>query len=228
MPIFRIQQYKAESTKLSETLKNEESGRNLNDAALPFTLGVGVQDQSTIQLVRELDDKDGQSGSGEHPKVHQVLKRLNLAAVSPSDSFTVALHNSAFGTQGAATANVAECVQTHFPVSKLTPDFKAQIEADFARFDELCKPAMKGDLGLATGWSVEEQEHEGIKGEKARCFFVIRGWNGMREFEALCQTEEYKEAVKILIGWNSPFKMVRFCSCSVQASKMLTCLTVAC
>jgi len=56
----------------------------------------------------------------------------------------------------------------------------------------------------------EEQEHESIEGEKARCFFVVRGWEGMEDFERSVQMEGFKEGIEILLGWKAPFERVCF------------------
>jgi hypothetical protein len=52
---------------------------------------------------------------------------------------------------------------------------------------------------------LEEQEHKDVK--KSKCFLVARGWEGMQYFEDVIKTDEYKEAVQILMGWQAPWDM---------------------
>ncbi|OBT72691.1 hypothetical protein VF21_08798 [Pseudogymnoascus sp. 05NY08] len=123
------------------------------------------------------------------------------------DIFHVLLNRSALSPDGPATAPVVEFVQNYFPASRVTPEFQKQVEEDFVRFDGIYKKGAKGNLSWASGWVLEDQEHESIKGEMAKCFFIARGWESMDCFEQSLQNDAYKEAIPILFAWNAPWKM---------------------
>ena len=96
-------------------------------------------------------------------------------------------------------------MQIYFPTDKVTKEFRDKIEKEFQKFDDICTPAAKGNGAVTYGWVLEEQEHKDVK--KSKCFFVARGWEGMQYFEDVIKTDEYKEAVKILMGWQAPWDM---------------------
>ncbi|RQM04648.1 hypothetical protein DH86_00003757, partial [Scytalidium sp. 3C] len=91
--------------------------------------------------------------------------------------------------------------------SRKTPEFRKQIKEDFLKFDEIYSKGATGNSSLAFGWLLEEQEHDENKGEKASCFFVIRGWESMDHFEQSVKHDAYKEAIPLLFAWNAPWKM---------------------
>lgn len=126
----------------------------------------------------------------------------------PHNVSHVAFNRSAFGPEGPATANVVEFAQNYFPASRVTPEFQKKIEADFLKFDEICRKGIKGNAGLAFGWVLEKQDHEDIKGENARCLLVMRGWESMGHFEEFVRTDTFQEAIQILLAWNAPYEMV--------------------
>ena len=120
------------------------------------------------------------------------------------------MSTSPFLAGAAATSNVVEYVQVWFPSPRLTPEFRKSIEDDFARFSTIFERESDGDEGLAVGWSVDDEDHPEVQGEKARCFFVMRGWASMERFGRSTQTEAAKEAFPIVFGWLAPFKLVSF------------------
>lgn len=125
---------------------------------------------------------------------------------------TAEVSSSPFAAGGAATSNVVEWVQVWFPSSQLTPEFRAGIESDFARFEAIFFREPDGAEGGTSGWSLDDEDHPEIAGEKARCFYVMRGWRSMEHFGRSVQTDAAKEAHPIVYGWNMPFKLVRYSS----------------
>ena len=170
-----------------------------------FVLGIQIQDKNAIQLTSE------RTGVEDSSDFETFIKSVSTACGEPRSIFHVSLDRPAFGANGPATANVVEYVQVSFPTSLATPEFQRKIEGDFSRFEEIFRVAAKGDLGLAVGWVLEEQEVEEIEGENAKCFFVVRGWESMERFEESVRHDAYTEAAQILFAWNAPFKMVGFC-----------------
>lgn len=173
-------------------------------------LGTVIQDKATTQITTDWDP-DQQDSSA----VREL--KLLLKSEQPATSFHVTLNQPAFGSDGPAVANVVEFAQSFFPASKVTPEFKRQIEQDFLTFESIyTRNGVNGSTSSAFGWVLEEQDHEDIKGEKAASFIVLRGWEAMRYFELSLETEAYKEAISILFGWKAPFKMVGLllrCAC---------------
>jgi hypothetical protein len=88
----------------------------------------------------------------------------------------------------------------------MSAEFQAQIESDFTRFDGLIRKESQRD-SMSFGWSKEFQHSEL---GPARAFVVVVGWKNMDLFQQLVQSEECREAVKILYAWGAPFQMVRF------------------
>jgi ribosomal protein S16 len=173
-----------------------------------FVLGTQVQDKGAVQITTEWDGIQDYANFAATPEFTSFLKFVSSTYGEPYRIFHVALDRSAFGADGPATANVVEYVQTYFPASRVTPEFQKQVEADFARFDEIYRKGATGGESWAFGWVLEEQEHEAIKDEKAKCFFVTRGWDSMDLFEQSVQNDAYKEAIPLLFAWNAPFKLV--------------------
>jgi hypothetical protein len=208
MPLLEILQLEADSLFRDDrsVLNYNEKIQNLVRAfeevnpPVNFVLGSHHQDKNAIQITFEHRD-DWQSTTS-------LLKAIEGFYDAPLKTFRVNLENSVFGADGIATANAIEFVLSYFPTSSIDPDFQNKIQKDFVRFDEIYSAATTGDQGLVYGWLEEEQPHEDVDGGWATCFFVMRGWNSMDNFEASTNTEAYKEAIPLLFGWNAPFKMV--------------------
>lgn len=176
-----------------------------------LALGTRVQDKDTIQITSEWDDIQDYVMLKATPEYSSFINGVRGPCGKPDDIFHVSLDRSAFGPNGPATAQVIEFVQNFFPASRVTADFQKAVEKDFIRFDSIYKKGAKGNLDWASGWVLEEQEHESIEGEKAKCFFIMRGWESMDDFEKSVQNDAYKEAIPILFAWNAPWKMVSGC-----------------
>lgn len=161
-------------------------------------VGVQIQDGNLVQVTIE----------AKTPRRNALFQSLETSCGEPTDTYDIKLSKSALESNGPATAPVVEVVANSFPSARVTPGFCSEIEADFLRFDALCKTVAKGDLGFAVyGWSVVEQVNEA--GEANRTFLIMRGWQSMKDFETLTKHEKFgQEAVPILLGWNAPFKMV--------------------
>ncbi|KAG9230975.1 hypothetical protein BJ875DRAFT_134758 [Amylocarpus encephaloides] len=170
-------------------------------------LGTQILDRSAIQITSEWDGIEDYLNFSTTPEFSSFIRSVGNLFGEPRNIFHVALDSPAFGPNGPATANVVEFVQVYFPASRVTPDFEKQIEADFSRFEGIFRRAANGDVGLALGWVVEEQEHGDITDEKAKCFFVVRGWESMDLFEQSIKHDAYKEAIPLLLAWNVPFTM---------------------
>lgn len=176
-----------------------------------WSIGTDVSDRTCTQLITEWNDQREAS----HDKLRGI--ESSLAGTRAVSTFRVGLNKSAFLDTGAGSANIYECVQSFFPVSAVTPQFKRTIEQDFVKFDGIYgRDGVKGSTEAVFGWSLDEQDHEDIQGGKAIGFFVIRGWDTMRNFELSLQTDNYKESIPILYGWNAPFKMVSHFLCKAQ------------
>ncbi|KAF2261558.1 hypothetical protein CC78DRAFT_535571, partial [Lojkania enalia] len=173
-----------------------------------FVLGTRLHEENAIQIMSEWNAVHDFADFKATAEFGSFMGSMRNSFGEPQSIFHVALDRSAFGRDGPATANVVEFVLCYFPASRTTPEFQKQIEEDFFRFDDIFKKDARGNGTLTLGWVLEEQEHENIKGEKAKCFFVARGWETMRHFEESVKTDAYKEAIPLLFAWNTPFKMV--------------------
>lgn len=178
-----------------------------------FVLGTQLQDKGAVQIVCEWDDIQSYTAFTTTPETTSFTRNLRSSLGSQHQVFHAALSRPALGLDGPATAPVVEFVQTYFPVSHATPAFQQQIEADFLKFESIYVKGVKGELGWTKGWVLEELEHEDIKDENARCFFVVRGWKSMRDFEESVKHEAYKESIPILLAWGAPFMMVSLLGC---------------
>lgn len=168
-----------------------------------------VPDNGTVQITSELNAANEDDGNVETTsEFDPFVSSVRSSCGEPRDIFHVALNQSAFGPDGPANANVVEHVQNFFAASRKTPEFRKQIKEDFLKFDEIYSKGATGNSSLAFGWLLEEQEHDENKGEKASCFFVIRGWESMDHFEQSVKHDAYKEAIPLLFAWNAPWKMV--------------------
>ncbi|KAJ5605356.1 hypothetical protein N7510_010510 [Penicillium lagena] len=172
-----------------------------------FVLGSQLQDQNVIQITSEQDDLQNSVGNESALKFSPFLKSVRSLCGEPLNIFHVALNRPVFGPDGPAMARVVEFVLSYFPVSRVTPDFRKQVQDDFLRFDEIYSPAVTGSQSWASGWLLEDQMHESLNGEMAKCFLVVRGWDSMDHFEASIKSDAYKQAIPLLLAWNTPWKM---------------------
>lgn len=131
------------------------------------------------------------------PKFNDFINSLSSFCGKPRSIFHVALDRSVFGPDGPVTANVVEFALNYFPASRVTSEFQKQFEEDFLKFNNIYSKAAKGSMSWAPGWVLEEQDHEDIKGEKAKCLFVTRGWESMNHFEQSVKNDDYKEAIPL-------------------------------
>lgn len=173
----------APRTTVDDTIQNV--AKVLKGVKIPqnFALGIQVQDKDTVQITSEWDGVQGYANIEATPEYGSFINSVRNFCGKPGDIFHVPLNRSAFGPDGAATAPIVEFVQNYFPVSRVTPEFQKRIEEDFKWFDGIYSKGAKGNFSWASGWVLEEQEHESIKGEKAKCFFIARGWESMICFE---------------------------------------------
>lgn len=163
-----------------------------------IVLGVLVQDNNIVQITSEITNAS-----------HATAVDRSLTVMGePSRHFHVSLSQPAFGNNGPLTANVVEYVENYFPASRVTPDFQKQIETDFLRFDSIYRDCAEGATDFAFGWVDEEQKHADLKDEKAKVFFIARGWRDMYSFQRTLEQKAYKEAIPILFLWGVPFNMV--------------------
>jgi hypothetical protein len=170
-----------------------------------YVLGTQVQDQRNLQLTSEWHDPQAESSKEAETYRETVIKTLG----NPEKMFHVSFkeEHTVFDNGGPMSSPLVEYIQVYFPASKVTDSFRSKIEKDVQKFEDLCAGVMKGNGGLAYGWVLEEQEHADVKEEKVKCFFAARGWDGMKSFQTLAQTEECKEAAKIMMAWEAPFEM---------------------
>ena len=177
-----------------------------------FVLGKQIQDKTAVQITSEWDGVQDYETLSTTPDFKSFVGSVRSLYGEPQNVFHVALDRSALGPDGPATANTVEYVQNYFPASRVTPTFQKQIEDDFLRFGEIFLKGATRPKARAFGWVLEEQEHEDIKDEKAKCFVVIQGWESMGDFEQSVKTDAFKEAMPIFLGWKAPFTMVGVCS----------------
>lgn len=191
MAVLHIRQFHGKTA----VLDSEKEALAAVDGKPSFAIGTDIKNSSIIQITSQPDAK---SITG----LIDVLGR-------PDTSLQIAILPSASNPDGPISANVVEYVQSTFPISSFTADFRSKIESDFMRFESIyAKEPIPGHRGWTAGWTAEDEDHEAIAGEKTRCFVVIRGWDSMAAFESALETPAFKEAIPILYGWKAPFKMV--------------------
>ncbi|KAJ4383936.1 hypothetical protein N0V86_000779 [Didymella sp. IMI 355093] len=164
-----------------------------------FVIGTKVQDPTTIQITSEWPLIQAPSDLTDSTSFQAFNNTISSIASSPLTIIVASLDKSIFA---AGTPPLIEFVHCSFPGSS-SPEFRSKIDGDFARFESILRrrgaPEELGELGLATGWA---EEKDGVRG-----FVVVRGWAEMEKFEEAVQTEEFKEAIPILMGWDVPFEL---------------------
>lgn len=194
----------------SKTQKAVEALRVINPSH-QFVLGTHIHDESVLQITSDLDDTQELVNFETTPQLNSFLQTARSSYDTPPSIFHVALNRPALGSGGPAAATAVEFAQNFFPTSQVTPEFQKKIEGDFLKFDEIYREEAEGNAGCAYGWTVEELEHSDIKGELARCFVVIRGWENTASFEKSINTDAFKKAIPLLYAWGAPYKLVRAC-----------------
>jgi hypothetical protein len=163
-----------------------------------FIIGTNVQDPSILQITAE---QPFDSSSRDDPS---ILPRLHALKVTTT---LVDFKRELFALKAPP---IVEYVRIEFPAWK-NPGFEKGIEEDFARFEEIMRRRGKmedlGEVFLETGWTLEYNSYtSGI--QRMKSFVVVRGWESMEKFLEAVATEEFKEAVPILMGWGMPYKLV--------------------
>lgn len=192
----------------------QKLSKALETVKLPahFVVGTKVQDSNIIQVTSEWVDVKSPSdleASTAFTSFKNTLSSINDSSAL-LDTNLATLDQSPFV---GSVAPIIEYVKSDFPTSAVTPAFQAQIEADFAKFEKLYRKRgdakSTGEVFLALGWSQEHSpvQEEG-KEENVTSFFVMRGWQSMVDFESAVQSEVFKEAIPILMGWGAPFNLV--------------------
>jgi heme-degrading monooxygenase HmoA len=197
-----------DNTTIENTIQKAVKALQDVKSAQHFVLGQQIQDKGVVQITSEWNSSEDYLNLQSTPEYNSFIDNVRSFYGKTPSILHVVLNGAAFGPDGPATAKVVEFAQTYFPASVVTPEFQSEIEEDFSKFNEIAKKEAKGDLGLAYGWVLEEQEHEGLNGEKAKCFLVARGWENMESFRQCVKTDAFKEAIPILLAWNAPLKMV--------------------
>jgi hypothetical protein len=171
-----------------------------------FALGCRLPEKQMIQVTldhyMELDD--------------QATRRFptsSLASIAqelvpgPYNVIHAALNRPPLGLEGPATADVVEYAMTSFPVSRMTPEFRARVEADFVKYEAICAKGMVGDIGHCYGWVLGEREHVSID-EKVQGFLVIHGWKSVEHFRRSTSSDAFREALPIFQAWEAPAEVV--------------------
>jgi hypothetical protein len=208
MALTEIIQFHIETPVDNDNLQNALKALQGNGTPRGFVIGTHIQDLHSIQVTAEWDDAQESKAEAWNSN---LVNTLRSSFGNPEKTFHIPFNTgSVFQTNGPATSNVVEYVQLWFPASRITADFQHQIEQDFMKFDDLFNSGgpRAGQGSLAYGWVQEEQTHADIPDEKAKCFFITRGWDAMSDFEQSLQTEAYQKAIPILLAWGAPFKMV--------------------
>ncbi|PGG96140.1 hypothetical protein AJ80_09870 [Polytolypa hystricis UAMH7299] len=172
-----------------------------------FVIGTQVQDKGVVQITAEWDAVvPPDSATFETtPEFTSFISTVGNFFGEPQSISHVILNRSAFGKDAPVTTSAVEFVEIYFPTSRVTPEFQKQIDEDFLRFDEILDA--KGSVSWGTGWVLEEQDYEDIKGEKAKLFLVARGWESLDNFEQVIKSDGYKEAIPVLLAWNVTWKI---------------------
>lgn len=181
--------------------KIQELEKMLSSSPARFVIGTTIKDTSHIQITSEWS---------------KATSTVNFAPSRDFESFQSQMQDLGATTRLATldsspfdkgSAPLIEYVVSDFPASS-TPAFKAQIEADFARFETLYRERgdlpSPGEVFLSVGWTEEYTKGD----DKVISWLVARGWQNMERFEESVQTEVFKEAIPILMGWGAPFDLV--------------------
>lgn len=200
MPITTIITFNT-SSPTDATIDKLNQALNQSHEAPPFVIGSQVQEPSIIQITSEWSSFSAFDALATSPAFQSFTKAIRGIVNSPLTTILARLDGSKF-EDGAPP--FVEFVKTDFPATQFTSTFQTRIENDFASFETIYRkrgsPKETGEMGLKTGWT-EEQDGE-------RSFVVARGWESMRAFEQAVQSEEFKEAIPILMGWGAAFKLV--------------------
>lgn len=182
---------------------NDVPASSRTSASTHHFVGARLPEKRTIQLVTETHLSDKQQLDPQSPQ------QVNGNATSKT-LFRLEVPQSSFLNNGPLTAKVVEIVQNWFPVSRLTPEYKRQIEANFAEFEVAFQRGSHGDQGLTVGWSLDDEDHPEIQGDKARSFCILRGWDTFEHFVESAQTDDAKAAFPLLFQWQAPYKLVSY------------------
>lgn len=207
MAVLEIILFGANPSLDESTTVDEKISKALEDVSgIPYPkhsiIGTRIQHKGSIQITSEWKDAQHHANFATSPEFSTYIKNLSNTLGEPQNIYHIIFNRSAFEPNEPATANVLEFAQSYFPASRITPDFQAQIEREFSEFNRiLCQGAIvKGRVGQMVGWVLEEQDHEEIKGEKAKCFVVMTGWESMEDFEKSIDNDAFKEALPILLA----------------------------
>lgn len=170
-----------------------------------LVLGSTIQDPNLLQITA------GLGGSQEET----IISALPEICHNPRQIIRATYNMPIIHGDSPVTAPLVEHVQGYFPASKVTPEFQQQIESDMQTFHQNYVQHQAGFRAMAWAWTLDEVDHEDIKGEKAKCLLVLVGWDTMADFQRSFDSDACKDALKILLAWNTPFNMVSLPCCIV-------------
>jgi hypothetical protein len=208
-----VQCYGSESTETTEMMPLDYHVLSQLDEILysalhlrVFALGCRLPEKQMIQVTvdhyMDLDDQSTRRFPA--PSLASIAQEL---VPGPHNVIHAALNRPPLGLEGPATADVVEYAMTSFPASRMTPDFRARVEADFVRYEAICAKGMAGDIGHCYGWVLGEREHVSID-EKVQGFLVIHGWKSVEHFRRSMSSDAFKEALPIFQAWQAPAEVV--------------------
>ncbi|KAL9610992.1 MAG: hypothetical protein Q9167_004337 [Letrouitia subvulpina] len=96
----------------------------------------------------------------------------------------------------AANSSVTEVVALYFP-STISDSEKSSFEESIQKFKKICEDHANGYKGFASGWVVEELEHEEMEG-KAKVYQCLLGWESVEAHLAFRETQEFQDNIYLM------------------------------
>ncbi|KAL9043479.1 MAG: hypothetical protein Q9214_003337 [Letrouitia sp. 1 TL-2023] len=96
----------------------------------------------------------------------------------------------------AVSSTVTEVVALYFP-STISDSEKSSFEESIQKFKKICEDHAKDYNGFASGWVVEELEHEEIEG-KAKVYHCLLGWESVEAHLAFRETQEFQDNIYLM------------------------------
>lgn len=224
MPLVEIRRYD-----VVQTATEPQSSQNNLDKILataieiakrvngPAHIAVGtVEGQSSVQLI--LEWATGIENLPDDAQYKLLDSDLQKALGDPTLRLQKPVGDSIFGPGGPAEAPLVEFAHNQFPVSRVTPEFKARVKSDFQKFDDLFKTTAHGGENWVADWVPGQRP---VDGQLTESFLVIRGYNTFEQYTASIQEQGFKDGLPILLEWKGQTTLVSFVPTSLSLSLTL-------
>ncbi|KAL8998362.1 MAG: hypothetical protein Q9169_002575 [Polycauliona sp. 2 TL-2023] len=160
--------------------------------------GRQVENPNLWQLLVDWDSVDAHKNFQSHPSYGPFVKHL-MSIVDGDVQSMCHAHLSPHPPSTAVSGTIAPVTEmiTHYFSAGISQSDQSAFESSVKQFSQVLEEKAEGFTGFASGWVVEEVEHEGVDG-KAKSWQSCLGWQSVEAHMAFRETEDFKDNVHLI------------------------------